>query len=84
MQPNKHDQIDLDYLHKESIIGVIAEGLHYIYRSVPKKPVDTLAHWLLQHSKTQHNEKQFRKNLNDQEEMKLKYLNDLEIQKGIL
>ncbi|CAD8201854.1 unnamed protein product [Paramecium octaurelia] len=44
--------IDLDYLHQESIGGVIADGLTVLYNTQPEKPIEFLAKWLLQYCKT--------------------------------
>ncbi|CAD8091724.1 unnamed protein product [Paramecium primaurelia] len=44
--------IDIDYLHQESIGGVIADGLTVLYNTQPEKPIEFLAKWLLQYCKT--------------------------------
>lgn len=48
------DQLsDADYIKSQELGEVIAKGMAVMYKQQPKQPVDFLAKWLLNYSKTE-------------------------------
>merc|ERR1712029_127361 len=51
---------DINYLKQDGIGKVVAVGLAELYKEKPKFPIDYLAKWLLNYSKTRENEERIK------------------------
>jgi hypothetical protein len=61
---------DITYLKQDNIGKVVASGLAELYKEKPTFPIDYLARWLLNYSKTKENETKIRDE--KQKELKLR------------